>query len=74
MAKERRGYWDIEALVPIPDWHPNGLQETRLGIVASSLDEAIAEFRKRHPDARIWATRRKGDVDIIAAKAGGNDE
>ena len=68
---EPRGYWDIEALVPIPEWHVNGLQETRLGIVATGHDQAVATFKARHPKARIWAVRRRGTVDIVV---GENDD
>ena len=64
----RRGYWDIEALVPMQ--HPNGLQNFRLGIVATGMDQAVAAFKAKHPRARIWATRMRGEVDIVVAKDG----
>ncbi len=45
---------------------PDTWQKTaRMGVVAQSVDDAIAEIRKLKPDCTVWSVSHQGTVDNL---------
>jgi len=39
------------------------------GVVATSIEDAIATFKAEHPDATLWTVSHRGKIEIITPSA-----
>lgn len=59
-------FWHVYLTTPENPEKRGYHRNKTLGIVAPTLQDAIAEALKRFPDSTIWTVNHRGAVDLIA--------
>lgn len=66
-------YWTVRCSIPMLSKHEPPqpyTAESCLGVVAKTVDEAIAVVKRERPGVVIWAVNHTGQIDCGASNGG----